>query len=158
MSCVPARKSESPTRVVAEFRPEPVSNRPLRIGVDEQRLRSTSRERGGEIDRRRGLADSTFLADDGEDLSHVQGSDPSAERFAAQLLQSFFGVPDPAIRFGAGGWLGEKRVEVFFRAGAIAALQKEKREPVVRAGEFRIDSSSARSITSESLLPVDSCA
>src|SRR5512146_1690266 len=50
---------------------EAMSNRALRVGVDQQRFDAATSERRGEIDRCRGLAYATFLADDRKNLAHV---------------------------------------------------------------------------------------
>src|SRR5512143_1317621 len=50
---------------------QPVTNRALRIGVDEERLLSAASERDSEVDGGRGLTDAALLADDREDFAHA---------------------------------------------------------------------------------------
>jgi preprotein translocase subunit Sec61beta len=42
-------------------------------------------------------------------------------------------VLDPALRLGAARRRGEERVQMLLRAGLVAALEEEEREPVMRA-------------------------
>src|SRR5512143_1895196 len=55
----------------------------------------------------------------------------------AKHLQRRFGVPDPALGLETRRRLGEKGLEMFFRLGAIAALEQQEGQAVVRAGQMR---------------------
>src|SRR5947208_778137 len=57
----------------------------------------------------------------------------------AQALERVLCVLHPAVRLRAARWRCEERLEVLRPAGDVAALQQEKREPVVRARQSRLD-------------------
>src|SRR6185437_13518159 len=131
----PAMKSDRPMRVVPELSPSPYRTEPCGSASTSsvfmpRRARAAARLIAVvvlptppfwlTIERTRGTL-----------LLGVLGYD-----LAAQGLERLFGMTNPAFGFGACGWLGEKRLEVLFRAGAIASFQQQERQSVVRSGQM----------------------
>ena len=53
------------------FMPDAAGGVALGVAVDEEHLAAFEGEGGGQIDRRRGLADATLLVCDGDNFSHI---------------------------------------------------------------------------------------
>src|SRR5258708_40261226 len=57
----------------------------------------------------------------------------------AEVAQRLVGVLDPLLGIGAFGRVGQEGAQVLRRAAGGAALQQEKREAVMRAGQERVE-------------------
>ena len=136
-----AQEIRDPVRRLTAPEPHTVAHRALRIRVDEQRLQPSARKRGRQVHRCRGLADAALLADDGEDMSHAlfRLRDRRGIRAGPELLECDPRMRHPPLRFRATRRMREERGEMLFRARRIAALEQQKREPVVRAAQLRIE-------------------
>src|SRR5688572_7975876 len=78
--------------------PDAVANRALRVDVDDQCLEAAPGERGGEVHRRRCLSDPSFLADDGENITHLLGDLWKLTAFQAGCSRRIPARPDPLER------------------------------------------------------------
>ena len=55
------------------------------------------------------------------------------------MVERFTGMPNPPIGLGAARRMCQKRGEVALGSRPIAALEEQKREPVVRAAQLRVE-------------------
>src|SRR5207253_130455 len=109
-----------------------VTHRALRIDVDEQRFHSAARECGGEIYCGSGFANSSLLAYDSEDSSHLLENPGVLARLhlgtrrwrrlsAFHLIQCLLCVFNPSLRFGPAWRIHEKGFEMIGGVAHIAA-------------------------------------
>jgi len=131
-----------------------VANRSLRIDVHNESFQPTPRERGREVHRGCGLAYSTFLADDRENIAHLLGDlwvFAASQRptvrggwSGANPLERLSCVSHPALGFCAWRrWVHEKGLKMEYRVRCIAAAEQQESQAIVRAGELWLDVQSA---------------
>src|SRR5687768_627067 len=127
---------------VPPAQPDSIPDRPLRVGVHDQRLQPSAGECRGEVYRRGGLSDAALLADDREHLTHALLELPRGIGGAVarrELIECLLRVSHPSVRFGALWRIGEKRVQVSLCTAEVAALEQQVRESVVGARKLRVE-------------------
>ena len=139
-----ACRRDSPTdrrASCAALRPSPKRTEPCGSASMSSVFVPAPSERGREIDRRRRLADAALLADDREDVSHASAriSSASASPLRSVRRASLRRAGPSAPTSAPDGGLARNASRCFSAPVAIAALEQQKREPVVRAGQLGIE-------------------
>src|SRR6185312_11758524 len=121
--------------------PHAVAYCALRVHVYEERFHTAPSERGGEIHCGGRLTDTAFLAHDGEDGSHslFRAGDGVRPAACLDLLDGLPGMLDPPFRFDRGRRMLQKGRQVALGALAVAALEQQIRQAIVRAAQLRVD-------------------